>query len=70
MRILLKLADYLDTTKVGEDADEDEEFEDCEGDDGMQDEQSNEAQVIDLDAQKQQCLMAVSGYLDHVLLRT
>ena len=53
MRILLKLADYLDTTKVGEDADEDEEFEDCEGDDGMQDEQSNEAQVIDLDAQKQ-----------------
>lgn len=39
MRILLKLADYLDTSKVGEDADEDEEFEDCdEDDDGMQDE--------------------------------
>ena len=40
MRILLKLADYLDTSRVDADEEEDEEFEDCEDDDedAMQDE--------------------------------
>ena len=66
--MLLKLADLLDTSKI--DAAEDDDFEDC---DDMQDdeaEEEKEAQVIDLDAQKQACLIAVFGYLDHVLLRT
>ncbi len=50
LRILLKLADFLDTSKLGQaDEDDDEDFEDCEdmdeeGQDGAQ------AQVIDLDA--------------------
>ena len=54
MRVLLKLADYLDTSKLdvsGED--EDEEFEDCEEDEddgAMQDEEQKQpAQVIDMD---------------------
>ena len=39
MRMLLKLADYLDTTKVGDDVSDDEDFEDCEEmeDDGADD---------------------------------
>jgi len=52
MRILLKLADYLDTSKVsgGDGEDDDEDFEECEDmDDGEEDEP---AQVIDLDASK------------------
>jgi len=52
MRILLKLADFLDTTKVGSENDEDdeEEFEDCEE---MDDEEDGEpAQVIDLDSSR------------------
>ena len=58
MRILLKLADYLDTSKLGgSEEDEDEEFEDCEDDDDMEEgdevENATAAQVIDLDATKQ-----------------
>ena len=53
MRILLKFADYLDTSKVGDAGadDDDEEFEDCEDMDENE-EESTQAQVIDLDAQK------------------
>lgn len=72
MRILLKLADYLDTSKVGgDDDDDDEEFEDCDEEE-MDDDAAggSEAQVIDLDAQKQQCLAAVASLFDHVVLRT
>ena len=47
MRIILKLADYLDTSKANNDDDEDEEFEDCED---MDDDNANLVQVIDLDA--------------------
>ena len=52
MRILLKIADYLDTSRSGDDDDDDdEEFEDCDDDEdgGMQDEGGQPAQVIDLD---------------------
>ena len=72
MRILLKLADYLDTSKVGgDDDDDDEEFEDCDEEEMVEDAQGgSQAQVIDLDAQKQQCLAAVASLFDHVLLRT
>ena len=52
MRILLKLADFLDTTDVGigNDEDDEEEFEDCEE---MDDEEDGEpAQVIDLDSSR------------------
>jgi hypothetical protein len=52
MRILLKLADFLDTSKVGfgDDEADDEEFEDCEE---MDDEENVEpVQVIDLDTSK------------------
>ena len=51
MRILLKLADYLDTSKVGgsDEDSEDEEFEDCED---MDEGEEEAAQVIDLDEQK------------------
>ena len=52
MRILLKLADFLDTSKVGfgDDEADDEEFEDCEE---MDDEENLEpVQVIDLDTSK------------------
>jgi len=66
LRIVLKLADYLDESKNGADND-DEEFEDC---DDMDDDTASAAQVIDLDASKQKCLAAVASLLDHVLLRT
>ena len=73
MRILLKLADYSDSSKVGgdggDDDEEDEEFEDCEDMD-EEEEKDSQAQVIDIDAGKQQCLSLVFGYLDHILLRT
>jgi len=46
MRILLKLADFLDTTKSEDD--DDEEFEDCEDMDA-EDETETHAQVIDMD---------------------
>lgn len=54
MRMLLKLADFLDTSKVNDEMNsDDEEFEDC---DEMEDEEATgdqqSAQVIDLDAQK------------------
>eukprot|EP00353_Schmidingerella_taraikaensis_P007323 CAMPEP_0185587594 /NCGR_PEP_ID=MMETSP0434-20130131/49785_1 /TAXON_ID=626734 ORGANISM="Favella taraikaensis, Strain Fe Narragansett Bay" /NCGR_SAMPLE_ID=MMETSP0434 /ASSEMBLY_ACC=CAM_ASM_000379 /LENGTH=68 /DNA_ID=CAMNT_0028209605 /DNA_START=256 /DNA_END=462 /DNA_ORIENTATION=+ len=68
MRIVLKLADYLDTSKVDGADDSDEDFEDCEEmDDG---ETESQAQVIDLDSQKEECLQAVASFFDHVLLRT
>lgn len=72
MRMLLKMADYLDSSSVGEEGcSDDEDFEDCvEMDDDDQDGADQPAQVIDLDAQKQQCLAAVFGYIDHILLRT
>ena len=75
MRILLKLADYSDSSKVGsgggdgDDDEEDEDFEDCEDMD-EEEEKESQAQVIDIDAGKQQCLSLVFGYLDHILLRT
>ena len=70
MRLILKLADYLDTSKVGGDSDEDddEDFEDCE--DMDDDDEADQAQVIDLDAQKQNCMQVVFSFLDHILLRT
>ena len=52
MRILLKLADFLDPTEVcsGNEEDDEEEFEDCEE---MDDEEDGEpAQVIDLDSSR------------------
>lgn len=71
MRLLLKIADFLDTSRADEDEEDDEEFEDCDDDGAMEDDdESQPAQVIDMDAQKQQCLAAVQGYLDHILLRT
>ena len=33
MRILLKLADFMDASRANDDDDDDEEFEDCEDDD-------------------------------------
>ena len=53
MRILLKLADFSDTSKVGgsDDDDEDEDFEDCEDMDEEEEKESN-AQVIDIDSKK------------------
>ena len=58
MKMLLKIADYLDSSKVRNDTmgdDEDDDFEDCEEDDddgAMEDTNANPAQVIDLDEQK------------------
>jgi len=54
MRIILKMADYLDTSKVGGDAGDidDEEFEDCEDMDDDATDTASAAQVIDLDQQK------------------
>ena len=56
MRILLKLADFLDTNRADDLDADDEEFEDCED---MEDEEENgedggsgAAQVIDIDVQK------------------
>ena len=49
MRIILKLADYLDTSKVGG-IDEDSEDEECEDCEDMDDDNEEPAQVIDLDA--------------------
>ena len=71
MRILLKLADFSDTSKVGgsDDDDEDEDFEDCEDMDEEEEKESN-AQVIDIDSKKQECLSLIFGYLDHILLKT
>ena len=55
MRLLLKIADFLDTSRAEEDDEDDEEFEDCDDDDGAMedDDESQPAQVIDMDAQKQ-----------------
>ena len=52
MRVLLKLADFIDTSKVSADEDglSDEDFEDCE--DMDEETEGVKAQVIDLDAQK------------------
>ena len=51
MRLLLKIADFLDTSREDDDDEDDEEFEDCEDDDGaMEDDNSQPAQVIDMDA--------------------
>ena len=53
MRLLLKIADVLDTSHA-DDGEDDEEFEDCDDDGAMEDEdQAQPAQVIDMDAQKQ-----------------
>ena len=55
MKILLKIADYLDSSKVRSDTmgdEDDEEFEDCEDDDEDEEDtmtDANQAQVIDLD---------------------
>ena len=66
--MILKVADFLDSSK-GDISDEgdDAEFEDCELDDGEEVEEEN---VIDLDQFKQQCVDAVFGWLQQVILRT
>ena len=51
MRLLLKIADFLDTSRADEDEEDDEAFEDCDDDGAMEDDdESQPAQVIDMDA--------------------
>ena len=65
LRMVLKVADFLDTNRE-EDMSDDAEFEDCELDEGEEEEEN----VIDLDEFKKQCVMAVFTWLPQILQRT
>ena len=56
LRIVLKLADFADTSKLDDMSDDDAEFEDCEID---EDEGVDDGQVVDLDQFRENCTKAV-----------
>ena len=68
MRMILKVADFLDAAKqnMSDDEGSDAEFEDCEQDDDVGETEN----VIDMDQFKQQCIDAVFQWLEQIILRT
>ena len=68
IRMILKIADFLDSSKADKSVEEgdDAEFEDCE----LEDDDEEDENVIDMDEFKESCIEAVFGWLEQIMLRT